>query len=142
MKWFWWIVVAVTVGAQSALAESVPDTQANRRAAALIHLRVVSVRTMVDEMAVQISVQLPEDQREMFVELMTSALRWDVLERSMLASMVRHFTVREISALTEFQESAEGQSVMKKFAGYMADVMPTLQEELVRAVQQVESGNQ
>ena len=142
MKWLWWIVVAVTVGAQSALAESVPDTQANRRAAALIHLQTVSVRTMVDEMAVQISAQLPEDQRATFVELMTGALRWDVLERAMLASMVRHFTVREISALTEFQGSAEGRSVMKKFAGYMADVMPTLQEELVRAMQQVESGNQ
>ena len=142
MKWFWWVVVAVTVGAQSVLAESVPDTRGNRRAAALLYLQAVPMRHIVDEMAVQVSMQLPEDQREIFVELMTSVIRWDVLEQAMLASMVRHFTVQEINVLAEFQGSPEGQSVMKQFGGYMADLMPTLQQEMVRAVEQIELGNQ
>ena len=142
MKWFWWVVVAVTVGAQSALAESVPDTRDNRRAAALLYLQAVPLRHVVDDMTVQLSMQLPEDQRGTFVELMTSVFRWDVLEQAMLASMVRNFTVQELNALAEFQGSPEGQSVMRKFGGYFADVMPTLEQEIVRAVQQIQRGNQ
>jgi len=39
-----------------------------------------------------------------------------------------------LNALADFYESPEGNSAMKKMGEYMADVMPTLQEEMVRAV--------
>jgi hypothetical protein len=50
--------------------------------------------------------------------------------------MVRHFTVRELNALTDFYGSPEGRSAMKKFGAYMADVMPAIQQEMARAIQQ------
>ena len=141
MRTFWWLIVVAIVGVQPALAESIPDTQANRRAAAVLYLQAVPLKRVVDDMVVEIAAQLPEDQRDEFVDIMTNTIQWDVVEKATLASMVRHFTVQELNALADFQGSPEGQSVMKKFGAYMADAMPVLQQELVRALQQIELGN-
>ena len=82
------------------------------------------------------SENLPEGQREPFMEFMTKYIRLNVLERAAVSSMVRHFTVRELNALADFYGSPEGRSAMKKFGSYMADVMPVIQQEISRAIEQ------
>jgi hypothetical protein len=72
---------------------------------------------------------------------MTNAIRWDVLERAALSSLVRNLTVQELNALADFMESPHGRSAMKKMGAYTADVMPIVQQELIRAMQQMESAN-
>ena len=127
MRTFGWAIVVLMIGVQLALAGSTPDTPDNRQAAAERYLAVVPMESMIADVTEATAAQLPEDQREAVVVLMTDTFRWDVLERAMLRSMVRHFTVGELNALADFSGSPEGRSAMKKFGAYMADVMPTLQ---------------
>ena len=70
---------------------------------------------------------------------MTKYFRIGVLERAVVSSMVRHFTVRELNALADFYGSPEGRSAMNKFGAYMADVMPVIQQEMERAMDEYES---
>jgi hypothetical protein len=65
---------------------------------------------------------------------MTEELDLEQVKDAMVASMVKHFTVGEINALTAFYGSAEGKSVMKKFGLYMADLMPVVQAETNKAM--------
>lgn len=114
-------------------AGDIPDTPGNRQAAAERYLAVASLESMMRDVIEKTAENLPEDQRKGFVDLMGKHVRIGVLERSAVASMVRHFTVRELNALADFYGSPEGKSAMKKFGLYMADVMPVIDQEMKRA---------
>jgi hypothetical protein len=57
----------------------------------------------------------------------------DALTKAMTDAMVKHFTTEELKALADFYGSPVGKSAMKKFGSYMADVMPALQAEIMKA---------
>lgn len=135
------IVILVTglllsIASAHLLADGIPDTPGNRQAAAERYLSVVSMESMMKDMIDKTAANLPASQRDEYKAFMTKHVNTAVLERAALASMVRHFTVRELDALTEFYGSPEGRSVMKKFGAYMADITPVLQQEMRRAIQE------
>ena len=137
MKSFWWLMVLATLGMHSASAESMEDTRANRRAVAILYFQAVPMESTMQDVITELAATLPESEREGFVDIMTNTIRWDEVERASLESMVRHFTVAELQALSAFQGSDVGRSIMKKFGAYMADVMPALQQEIVRTLEEV-----
>ena len=47
--------------------------------------------------------------------------------------MVKHFTTEELKALADFYGSPVGKSAMQKFGAYMADIMPVMQAEIMKA---------
>jgi hypothetical protein len=47
--------------------------------------------------------------------------------------MVKHFTTEELKALADFYGSPVGKSAMQKFGAYMADLMPIIQAEMMKA---------
>jgi hypothetical protein len=132
------LIVLVLLGISSPylFASDVLDTPGNRQAAAERYIAVSPMDSMMRDMVEKSAQNLPNDQRKPFVEIMTKYVRIDVLERSAISSMVRHFTVQELNALADFYGSPEGQSAIKKFGLYMADVMPVVQQEMTRAAQQ------
>jgi hypothetical protein len=130
------IVLLVSIGAPYVSAEDIPDSLGNRQAAAERYLSVAPMDSMMKETIEKTAENLPVGQREEFVEFMTKYIRINVLERSAISSMVRHFTVQELNALADFYGSPEGRSAMKKFGVYMADVMPVIQQEMARALKQ------
>jgi len=67
---------------------------------------------------------------------MKATVRADVLERIARESMVKTFTTDELNALANFYGSQHGASAMKKFGVYMGQVMPAIQQEIQRAIQQ------
>jgi hypothetical protein len=84
--------------------------------------------------AAKVGETMPDSVRQSFVRAMTDDLDLEPVKDAMVSSMVKHFTVGEINALTAFYGSAEGKSVMKKFGLYMADVMPVVQAETNKAL--------
>jgi hypothetical protein len=124
--------------AVSAYAAEVPDTHGNRLAAARSYLEVASMREMVKDMIAETAKNLPEKNRQIYIKYMTDFIRVDVLESAAQASMARHFTLKELNALTAFYSSAEGRSAMKKFGAYMGDVMPVIQKEFTYSQRQLE----
>ena len=47
--------------------------------------------------------------------------------------IVLGFTTDELKALADFYGSPVGKSAMQKFGAYMADVMPAMQAEMLKA---------
>jgi len=47
--------------------------------------------------------------------------------------MVKNFTTDELKALADFYGSSVGKSAMQKFGAYMADIMPAMQAEIIKA---------
>jgi hypothetical protein len=130
------IVFFVVMGSSCIFAAGTPDTPGNRQAAAERYLAVAPMDSMMKDMFEKTSENLPAEQRKPYVNFMTKYVRINVLERAVISSMVRHFTVRELNALADFYGSPEGRSTMKKFGAYMADVMPVIQQEMARAIEQ------
>lgn len=118
-------------------AADVPDTHGNRLVAARRYLDVASMKDMMRDAVNETAKNLPENSRQPFIQYMNKSLRIDVLEGAALASMAKHFTVKELEALAAFYGSPEGRSAMKKFGAYMGDLMPVIQQELLRSQKQV-----
>jgi len=121
-----------------AIAADTPDTYGNRLAAARSYLEIMPMKDMMRNMAAESAKNLPKNIRPSYIQYMTKTVRVEVLESASLASMAKHFTVRELKALTAFYGSPEGRSAIKKFGIYMADVTPVIQQEMLRAQQQLE----
>ena len=52
----------------------------------------------------------------------------------MKQAMIKNYTADELKALADFYGSPAGRSATKKQGSYMVDVMPRIQEEVVKAV--------
>jgi len=65
--------------------------------------------------------------------MMTADLDIAVLTKAMTDAMLKHFTTDELKALADFYGSPVGKSAMQKFGAYMADVMPAIQAEMLKA---------
>lgn len=117
---------------------SVPDTPANRRAAAQRYLKAVPAEDLVAGTIDQVAAQLPEERREPFKKALRKVINVAHIENITLETVVKHFTVKEINALTAFYSSPEGRSISRKFGAYLADVMPAIQQELEEALEEIE----
>ena len=118
-------------------AQTVPDTPANRLAAAKRYLKAVPPMEMVGETLSQLANQIPEERREEFKKALTQVVTSERIEKITLDAITKHFTVREIDALSAFYGSPEGRSITKKFTAYMADVMPAIQKELADVIDKI-----
>jgi hypothetical protein len=131
---------AIVASFLMAQASSVPDTEANRMAAARQYLAAVPLRQMMSEMIVEMARNMPqlsEADRPRFIAIMNELIPIEPLEQLTLQTMIRHFTVEELRMLAHFYGSPQGKSITKKFPAYMGQIMPPLQEELLRAAQRV-----
>lgn len=111
------------------------DTVANRKAQADRYLKAVPPVELFQEMTEALSAQVPAESRAMFKATMNKNLDIAAVTKATYDAMVKHFNADELNALADFYGSPVGKSAMKKFPDYMAEVMPTLQDELEKAVE-------
>jgi len=76
---------------------------------------------------------LPADQRQQFKQMLTKDLDIASLSKAMTDAMEKHFTTEELKALADFYGSPVGKSAMQKFGAYMADLMPVIEAEMMKA---------
>jgi hypothetical protein len=135
------LILAALVGSSfflaTAVAADLADTPENRLAQAERYLAASSPKTMFVEMAKKMAANMPEDQRGPFVDLFVSKVDMEALTKAMTDSMVKHFSAEELKALADFYGSPVGKSAMSKFGDYMADLMPTLQQEMAKAAKRM-----
>ncbi len=105
------LLLVLTLSAWSPVFSAV-DTPETRRKEAERYLQVSPPKALFEDMA----------------DKMTIALT-----KAMTDAMVKHFTTEELKALADFYGSPIGKSAMQKFGAYMADVMPALQAEVMKA---------
>jgi hypothetical protein len=127
------ILVAVTLFTSSLFVFSAPDTPETRRREAERYLQVSPPKTLIADMADKLAANFPPDQREQFKRVMTTQLDIAALTKAMMDSMVKNFTTDELKALADFYGSPVGKSAMQKYGAYMADIMPAMEAEIMKA---------
>jgi hypothetical protein len=108
------------------------DSPTTRAAQADRYLKAMPPREMFEDLAEQMSQNMPPEQAQKFRATMMNDVDIAALEKAMKAAMVKNFTAPELSALADFYGSAVGKSAMTKFRPYMADLMPALQAEMIK----------
>jgi hypothetical protein len=114
-------------------AVALEDTPENRRIQAARYAEVSPLEDLLLDAAQKGAMNLPPADRQMFVDLLTKHLDIDTLKAQVNEIMVEHFTADELKALADFYGSDVGRSALNKFGAYMADAMPVLQAELMKA---------
>ncbi|MGE4488120.1 MAG: DUF2059 domain-containing protein [Kiritimatiellales bacterium] len=109
------------------------DTPSNREKEAERYLKTTPPAEMMKDMAEKMAVNLPPKQRSDFKEMMTTYFDVVAMEKAMLDAMTKYFTADELKALADFYGSPVGKSAMSKMGAYMADVMPAVQAEVMKA---------
>src|SRR6266487_3552206 len=123
----------LTLCASSTLVLSATDTPETRRREAERYLQATPPKAMFEDMADKMAANLPPADREKFKQMLTSQLDIPALTKAMTDAMVKHFTTEELKALADFYGSPVGKSAMQKFGAYMAEVMPTMEAEIMKA---------
>ena len=126
-------LVVLLVFTLSAPVFSAPDTPETRRKEAERYLQVSPPKALFEDMADKMAANIPADQREQFKKVMTTQVDIAALSKAMIDSMVKNFTTEELKALADFYGSPVGKSAMQKFGAYMADIMPVVQAEMMKA---------
>jgi hypothetical protein len=108
------------------------DSEAGRITEARKYLKTVDLRTVVDALAEKSAGTRPD--KAAFKEFVGREIRWSTLEESMVGALAKHFTGPEMQALTDFQNSAAGRSLIEKYSSYQADIGPAIQAEFRRVV--------
>ena len=114
------------------------DTPGNRKAAAEKYMEVASTDAMMKDVVDGMSMNMPPEKRDEFRSFMLEYVDYSVIDQSIKAAMMRHFTAEELEALTDFYSRPVAESAMKKFGLYMANVMPVIEAEMMRAVGQLQ----
>jgi len=135
------VVLMVATTSLPVRAADRDDSPALREAAAQRYLKAVPVQKMIDDMLAGVTKSIPTEQQAGFDAFIRKTLRPDFIEQVSIQAMVKTFTVQEIDAMTSFYASPEGRSVQAKMGTYMAEIMPLIQQEIVRAVQEMNAGN-
>lgn len=110
------------------------DTPQSRLQEADRYIAVVPPKELFADMAEQIAKTVPQEQRQALKDSLTTNLDIDALTKAMRDSMVKNFTTDELKALGDFYGSPVGKSAMKKMGVYMADLMPTIQAEIMKSL--------
>ena len=132
MKLRVFVLVVLTFCAWSPVY-SATDTPETRHHEADRYLQAVPPKALFEDMADKMAANLPADQRQQFKQMMTKDLDIAAVSKAMTDAMVKHFTTEELKALADFYGSPVGKSAMQKFGAYMADLMPIIQAEMMKA---------
>ena len=98
------------------------------------YAKITPMKEKISDSAQRLSLQLPLEQREMFITMMTERVDLKLLEKTAIEAMVNTFTLEEINAFADFYGSEVGRSAMKKFGIYTATILPVMQKEIQRAL--------
>jgi hypothetical protein len=91
---------------------------------------------MLHEVANRVAPTLPEKNRKIFMEVMNSPGIEQAADRITLDGLVKYFTVDELNAMVAFYGSPTGKAAFKKFAPYMGEIMPQIQQEVRKAIEE------
>jgi hypothetical protein len=127
------LALAVLILCTSSLLLAATDTPKTRRREAERYLQATPPKALFEDMADKMAANLPPAERDKFKQMLTSQLDIQALTKAMTDAMIKHFTTDELKALADFYGSPVGKSAMQKFGAYMADLMPAMQAEIVKA---------
>lgn len=119
------IVCALIVPASAMAAEAEQKSAAVER-----YFELAPVETLMREMMPQAVSSLPEARRDAAAAELLENLNFKRLEARAKKHLGKHLTLEELNAFIAFMEDPAGRSALSKMKFYMADLMPTVENEL------------
>ncbi|MEO0367673.1 MAG: DUF2059 domain-containing protein [Pseudomonadota bacterium] len=119
-------------------ASAIEDTVENRITHGERYLAAAPPQEIIQEMANAMSMNLPPNERQEIRDLLIKFVDAEAVSEIMMNSMIRTFTAEELATLADFSEHPLAKSIMKKLGTYLADAMPSIQAEVMRAIGQME----
>lgn len=129
-----WLALSIFLTSPS-FASTESDTAEAKARLINEYFSYIPMKQLMDETALELSKRVPADKRQLFIDTMSKNVRIDVLEQAARQSMAKHLTLPELEMFVEFIKRPEARSAMAKMKYYMADLMPVMEKELVRAIQ-------
>lgn len=127
----------ILITASAGLCADPADTIEKRTAATKEYLRVVPPESMIKDLITEMMRAVPAEQKVVVEKSFKQAMDPNFISQLTLDAMPKHFTTKEIEALTKFYATPEGGAIMKKFGAYMADIMPAIQGRIISALQEL-----
>ena len=127
-------LLLIILATLSAPTFAIEDTPENRLIQIERYLEAVPPKKVFEDLSNDLSKNFPAAERLEFLSLTRNFVDIDVITDAMIASMLKHFTADELAAIADLYESPAGQSAMSKMGVYLAEVMPVIEAELARAV--------
>lgn len=128
------VSAVLSVASVSVLAQ---DTAENRAAAADRYLSVMPMTQIIDDVFTELAKQPPYNKQPQLIEQIKKVYRVDFVEKVSQEAMIKIFTADEINAMADYYGSKSGSSAMRKFGAYMGQVMPIIQAEARRTIEEL-----
>lgn len=115
------------------------DTDAERLDAARRYAEVSDFDKMMREMTDSAVQVMPEKEGKAFRRFMQSLTHDDSMEKMVVVLMAKHFSTKELDALSDFYGSTTGQQVLGKLGPYMAELNVVMRHYMINALREFES---
>ena len=125
----------LSIFALTTLAFALEDNLENRQTQAKRYLEANPPKAMAQALADQTATMLPEAERKPYLEMLTKYLDVKVIHQAMQTALMNHFTANELEVLANFYSHPEAKTALAKMDPYMAEVLPVLQAEMLKAQQ-------
>lgn len=125
----------LSIFALTTLAFALEDNIANRQTQAKRYLEANPPKAMAQALADQTVTMLPEAERKPYLEMLTKYLDVGTIHQAMQSALIKHFTANELEVLANFYSNPEAKTALSKMDPYMAEVLPVLQAEMLKAQQ-------
>lgn len=125
----------LSIFALTTFAFALEDNVVNRQTQANRYLEANPPKAMAQALADQTATILPEAERKPYLEMLTKYLDISVINQAMHSALVKHFTADELEVLANFYSNPEAKTALVKMDVYMAEVLPALQAEMLKAQQ-------
>lgn len=116
-------------------ALALEDTEANRTKAAGRYLQAVPITELTNDLIEQMGKNQTPEKKAWIRMVLTNCIDAKALESIIRTTMVKVFTADELEALADFYSSKAGKSAMRKFGLYVAESMPLIQAETLKAIE-------
>jgi len=130
-----WIFAGLFLAMTPVAALAMEDTPENRAAQVDRYLKAIPPETMIADMTEKVAKSMPPEQGRLYVSMLTKHMDMAAFTQAERSALIKWFTADEVLAMAEFYASPAGKSIMKKMGDYTAELMPTIQTELMKAAQ-------
>lgn len=128
------LLLLASACADTGQVKSLPDNPENRAASAKRFIEAMPPKELLQGMATRIAPNLPEKDRAALLEVLNSPGMEQAASRICSEALVKNFTVGELDAMVTFYGSPDGKNAAKKFGSYMMGIMPQIQQEIKKAM--------
>ena len=114
------------------------DSKDNRKYQAKRYMASQSSEEMLKDMAENMSMNLPPEQRKDFRVMLLNYVDISAIDGVSQGALVKYFTADELASLADYYSTPLAKSATKKMGSYMAELMPSIQAEIFKAFGEME----